>query len=207
MLLSKELEKIKFFEGLTAAAKILEKAEASTSFWGGRLFKVQGYEGTYSVHSLAIKMLDFLDEIRLSLRGSFLGCCSLEDRVAGVQICQKIAALYQETDKLLISSNIITRVFLYIREVIESLYEFYNAPRCLRARDHFSDYPPNDAAENFIEYYVEEEQIVQVPATAKQTKTAAEIDNSVEAIILWDDEPPIQTRLEKVRKSMRIPGY
>lgn len=95
---------------LPAIHQLLIISQGSVSFWGKRLIKVDGYEGSFPLHALARKIL----------YASYKRCESddltLQERVAGIQVMHRLRNFYQVTDHQIRQANWLTRLLNLIRE-------------------------------------------------------------------------------------------
>jgi len=82
----------------------------SVSFWGSREIFVGGYEGTVSISQLAEDTLRFVFSPQPS---HFL---SLQERYSALQVIETLRTAYRDSDEVLRNRNLITRIFLAIRE-------------------------------------------------------------------------------------------
>lgn len=96
--------------------EILAEGKSSVTFWGTRIVTVSGYEGSIP-----------LDDLVRRVSAASRDRCEADDwttveRVAGIEITDKIDHFYSATDTLLSQSNVLTQLFNRINEFTFDLY-------------------------------------------------------------------------------------
>ena len=95
---------------LPAINNLLTSAQGSVSFWGKRVITFAGYEGCYSLDELARKVL------RAGGQRSASDDLTTQERVAGIEIMNKLRNFYRVTDTKISKANLFTRLLNSIRE-------------------------------------------------------------------------------------------
>lgn len=95
---------------LTGLFDLFTRATTDVTFWGTRIVTVAGYEGSLSLHDIAI------DLIGIAKSGD--SPLNHEDRCSGTSLTYRLQIFYKETDG---KGNFLARIFLYIRE-----FTFFN---------------------------------------------------------------------------------
>jgi len=99
MRIDKAIAEAQFFSKL---CEIIEKPKVRLTFWGGRYFSVEGYEGEFAIDDLAMRISKMVEK-----NFEF----SEEQRPYGKQISGKIETLYGDLDRLIKKSCWLTRLF------------------------------------------------------------------------------------------------
>lgn len=92
------------------------------TFWGDKIVETVKLQGPYDQPHLGriSRPLDDLAKTFLAMSDEFLKGnleVSLQERVYALDTLQKLKSLYEETDSVKIHANIITRLFIWIREI------------------------------------------------------------------------------------------
>ena len=103
------------------------------TFWGTRVIQIDGFSGSVSLADLCSKIL------KISRQRSEADDLTSVERIAGVEIVNKLITFYERTDSQRKTCNVFTRFLIWIREY--SLFPY--TPRF---------YLEEDAANRFLGY-------------------------------------------------------
>ncbi|MFI0434465.1 MAG: hypothetical protein ACH350_01885 [Parachlamydiaceae bacterium] len=95
---------------LPAIHTLLKNSQGSVSFWGNRVITVAGYEESLSLDELVTKMLS------ASRQRSDLDDLTTQERVAGIEISDKLKNFYQLTDSKISQANWLTKLCNWVKE-------------------------------------------------------------------------------------------
>ena len=101
---------LNFSNELIGVNQILSNAQSNITFWGKRIVTVAGYEGSISLDELARKVL------RAGGQRSDSDDLTTQERVAGIEIMNKLRNFYQVSDTKIAQKNCFTRLLQKIRE-------------------------------------------------------------------------------------------
>lgn len=110
------LETIDFSTQLSTINDLLESAQPDVTFWGERVVTVATYEGSFSLKTLASKIS------QAALKRCFSDDLTTEERVAGIDLTNKLKAFYQVTDTKIAQTNRFQRFLNWAREFTLSPY-------------------------------------------------------------------------------------
>ena len=88
--------------------KILDKSQASVSFWGTRIVTVEGYEGSVRLLDISRRMMNFVNDTKTDF--------SEEERASAIKSIGYIRTHYNETDQMQ-KSNPITAIFAFFQSI------------------------------------------------------------------------------------------
>ena len=128
------LNSLDFNSQLKAVSELLDQAQIETTFWGGRIVTDKRFTGSVGLDELAnrvVKAGDYCIDA--------LGNISLEQRVAGLDVVDKLKRLYLLSDKEIQNSSLLTRLLNWIREFsfisYTTRYKIENLTKdCFRAK-------------------------------------------------------------------------
>lgn len=104
------LNLLNFSTQLLDVRKLLDKAKVKTTFWGGRILEIDGFTSSISLNEITRKILEAATE---RPNQSVL---TKKEKLAGLEIVQKLRNFYKDTDFELKKANFFTRFFVWIRE-------------------------------------------------------------------------------------------
>ena len=91
---------------------IIEDVAEDISFWGRRYVYLKGEKETFSIHILAKRVLELMEQHRFEYTN--------DERAAGKRIAAKINHIYEDNIKRLDGKWFITRILCYIRDQMNS---------------------------------------------------------------------------------------
>ncbi|WP_068466674.1 hypothetical protein [Candidatus Protochlamydia phocaeensis] len=132
-----------FASELPAINNLLTSAQGSVSFWGKRVITVAGYEGSFSLDELARKVL------QAGGQRSDSDDLTTQERVAGIEIRNKLENLYKVTDTKISQRNWFTRLCNWVREFTFFPYtpRFYTEDGLME--NYFRGYSENKFVQEF----------------------------------------------------------
>lgn len=110
MKLDNYFNNLNFSNELVGLNQILSNAQSNVTFWGKRVVTVAGYEGSISLDELARKVLGAGEQ------RSDSDDLTTQERVAGIEIMNKLRNFYKVSDTKIAQRNCFTRLLNAIRE-------------------------------------------------------------------------------------------
>lgn len=110
MKIDKYIDTLNFADKLSELNNLLINAQGDVSFWGARVITVSGYEGSLSLDKIARKVL------QAGGKRSDSDDLTTEERIAGIEITEKLRNYYKITDNKITKANWFTRLINLIRE-------------------------------------------------------------------------------------------
>ena len=108
--LTGHINSLDFSKQLDVARNLMDQAQATTTFWGNRVVKVEGFTGSVYLEDLVRKTLG---AARQRVNEDNL---TPSERVAGIEIVKKLSKFYRVTDQEIKNSNFFTRLLNWIKE-------------------------------------------------------------------------------------------
>jgi len=96
---------------LDEVRNVLDKTQASVTFWGTRVVRVNGDNTSVILDRLAKKVVE------TSIQRSFSHDLILSDRIAGLDITNTLQGFYKMTDQEKDRACFLTKLFVYFREL------------------------------------------------------------------------------------------
>lgn len=100
---------------LVEVNKMLSTTQASVTFWGRRVVKMTEGNELVTLDAIAKKI------IRVARSTDRSGNMELSERIAGIDITNQMFQFYHITDEQIRRSNFLTKIAVYIRELIYGL--------------------------------------------------------------------------------------
>ena len=98
--------------------QIADLAEPHLSFWGTEFVSVSGYEGTLSIHELAARTLELLQQLNYEF--------SEEEREQGTRLASRVDNIYYNADDLQKDILCITKIMYIIKTIFSFEWLFYS---------------------------------------------------------------------------------
>jgi hypothetical protein len=96
-------------EQLESVNNLLKGAQGDVTFWGTRCIKKAGFTGTSSLDVL-------VQRVSVTSVGALIhGYWSLERRIAGLNIIERVKQLLQQSDRQIQQANVVTRLLVWVR--------------------------------------------------------------------------------------------
>ncbi len=112
------INSLDFPECLVELEQIVRSATVSVTFWGSRVVTAMNSADSVRLDHIARKI------VRVANKTAILDALSPEQRIAGVEIIEKLRKLYVASDKQLEKANFLTRFFCWFRESCFSAYPY-----------------------------------------------------------------------------------
>lgn len=108
--LQSHINSFNFSTQLPAIKNLINTAQVSTTFWGGRIIEINGFTGSVYLNDIAAKILD-AGEQRCKADN-----LKPAERIAGIDTVRKLQHFYEVTDTQIKNSNFFTKFLSWIRE-------------------------------------------------------------------------------------------